>query len=286
MPYAVLLEVALQACGWTSAYVGSALHSPTDLHYRNLGGTATALRPVGPAAGTLTTAVTLTKVSKSAGMIIQNFEFAVRDATGRDVFRGDTYFGFVAAEALAGQVGIREAEPYQPTAAEEARGEQFDYPAGAPFPDPMLRMIDRVDLFVPDGGPHGLGFVRGVKDVVPGEWFFKAHFLGDPVWPGSLGLEAFLQLLAVVAARRWGADPGAVWESPAVGVPHTWIYRGQVVPNDSRVTVQAVVTRIDDDTRAVWADGLLLVDGRAIYRMTDFALRHTAERHAVLTGLR
>jgi 3-hydroxymyristoyl/3-hydroxydecanoyl-(acyl carrier protein) dehydratase len=118
-----------------------------------------------------------------------------------------------------------------------------------------------------------LGFVRGVKDVVPGEWFFQAHFHGDPVWPGSLGLEAFLQLLAVVAARRWGADPGTAWESPAVGVSHTWVYRGQVVPTDGRVTVQTVVTRIDDDTRAVWADGFLLVDGRAIYRMTDFALR-------------
>src|SRR5439155_4619965 len=115
MPFAVLLEVALQACGRTSAYIGSALHSPTDLHYRNLGGTATVLAPVRRDAGTLTTTVTLTRVSKSAGMIIQNFDFVVRDAAGRDLFRGDTYFGFFAAEALANQVGLREAQPYQPT---------------------------------------------------------------------------------------------------------------------------------------------------------------------------
>src|SRR5439155_10601574 len=97
MPYAVLLEVALQACGWTSAYVGSALHSPTDLHYRNLGGTATVLGEVAPDAGTLTTTVTLTRVSQSAGMIIQNFDFAVHDPAGGGLFRGDTYFGFFAA---------------------------------------------------------------------------------------------------------------------------------------------------------------------------------------------
>src|SRR5207249_11610535 len=187
MPYAVLLETALQACGWTSAYVGSALHSPTDLHYRNLGGTATVLGTVAPDAGILTTTVTLTRVSKSAGMIIQNFDFAVRDATGRDLFRGDTYFGFFAAEALAQQVGIREAEQYQPSAAEQARGERFTYPDGSPFPDATLRMIDRIDLFVPDGGSHGLGFIRGVKDIDPAEWFFQAHFHQDPVWPGSLG---------------------------------------------------------------------------------------------------
>jgi 3-hydroxymyristoyl/3-hydroxydecanoyl-(acyl carrier protein) dehydratase len=286
MPYAVLLEVALQACGWTSAYIGSALHSPTDLHYRNLGGTATLLGTVAPEGGTLTTTVALTRVSKSAGMIIQNFDFAVRDAAGRDVFRGDTYFGFFAAEALAEQVGIRDAEPYRPTMTEEARGERFTYPNAAPFPGATLRMIDRIDLFMPDGGPHGLGFVRGVKDVDPGEWFFKAHFHRDPVWPGSLGLEAFLQLLAVVAARRWGSGSGSVWQSPVVGGSHNWVYRGQVVPGDRRVTVEAVVTRIDSDTQTLWADGFLSVDDRIIYRMTDFAFRHTAERHAVLPSLR
>ena len=92
MPYAVLLEVALQTCGWTSAYVGSALHSPTDLHYRNLGGTATQLADVGPDAGTLRTTVKLTKVSKSAGMIIQHFDFDVAFANGRPAYRGKTYF--------------------------------------------------------------------------------------------------------------------------------------------------------------------------------------------------
>jgi len=285
MPYAVLLEVALQTCGWTSAYIGSALHSPTDLHYRNLGGTAVVLGIVTPDAGTLTTTVTMTRVSKSAGMIIQNFDFAVRDAVGRDVFRGDTYFGFFAAESLAQQVGIRDAEPYRPTASEAAGGERFAYLDGPPFPDATLRMIDRIDLFLPDGGPHRLGFVRGVKDVDSAEWFFKAHFHQDPVWPGSLGLEAFLQLLAVVASRRWEDDSQTVWQSPAVGGSHNWVYRGQVVPGDRRVTVEAVVTRIDPDTQTLWADGFLLVDGRVIYQMKDFAFRHTAERHAVLPSL-
>ena len=119
MPYTILLEAALQACGWVSAYVGSALHSEADLHYRNLGGRATAFHLVDPTAGTLTTRVTMTKVSKSAGMIIQHFDFAVRDAAGRDVFAGDTYFGFFTREALDQQVGLREAQPYQPEADEE-----------------------------------------------------------------------------------------------------------------------------------------------------------------------
>ena len=137
----------------------------------------------------------------------------------------------------------------------------------------MLHMIDRVDLWQPDGGPHGIGLVRGSKEIDPSEWFFKAHFFQDPVWPGSLGLEAFLQLFQFAAAHIWG-DP-QTWESPAIGVSHEWTYRGQVTPNDHRVTVQAEITRIDDAAHSLTADGWLLVDGRAIYQMKDFAFRHT-----------
>jgi len=53
-------------------------------------------------------------------------------------------------------------------------------------------MIDDVECLLSDGGPHNLGFIRGITHVDPNAWFFKAHFFQDPVWPGSLGLEAFL----------------------------------------------------------------------------------------------
>jgi 3-hydroxymyristoyl/3-hydroxydecanoyl-(acyl carrier protein) dehydratase len=139
----------------------------------------------------------------------------------------------------------------------------------------MLRMVTDVDLFVPDGGPHGLGLVRGSKAVDPNEWFFRAHFHGDPVWPGSLGLEAFLQLLQLAAARRWGVTPATRWQV-APGVEHAWVYRGQVAPGDARMAVQAEISRIDDDSRTIHADGWLLVDGRVIYRMNGFALRRLA----------
>ena len=50
-------------------------------------------------------------------------------------------------------------------------------------------MVTDVELFASDGGPQGLGFLRGTTPVNPEAWFFKAHFYQDPVWPGSLGLE-------------------------------------------------------------------------------------------------
>src|SRR5690606_6490390 len=54
MPYCVLVEIALQLCGWSSAYIGSALSADTQLHYRNLGGDMVQHASVGRDAGTLT----------------------------------------------------------------------------------------------------------------------------------------------------------------------------------------------------------------------------------------
>jgi acyl transferase domain-containing protein/3-hydroxymyristoyl/3-hydroxydecanoyl-(acyl carrier protein) dehydratase len=273
MPFAVLQEISLQACGWLAAYMGSALASDDGLAFRNLRGTAVAHAAVDAHLSTLSTRVAVTNVSQSAGMIIQHYDFETRSEAG-PVYSGETYFGFFRRDALADQVGIREAEPYRPTPEELSRAPRFDYPPIAPFPDNRLRMIDRIEAFIADGGPHGLGCIIGTTRVDPGAWFFKAHFHQDPVWPGSLGLESFLQLLKVWAIERWGHGAEAVvFESVGLGDTHRWLYRGQVVPTDQLVTTRAVVTAIDDERRWLKAEGYLEVDGRVIYQMNDFTLK-------------
>ncbi len=277
MPFAVLLEVALQPCGWLAAYLGSALSSATDLSFRNLGGKATQYLMVQPDIGTLSTVVKITNVSQSGDMIIQNFDYAIYSDLGM-VYKGDTYFGFFSHATLAEQVGIRGAAPYQANTEERASGRSCAYPTTAPMPADMMRMIDEISLQVPDGGPNGLGFIEGIAHVKKEAWFFKAHFHQDPVWPGSLGLESCLQLLKVFAVSRWqdALTTGEVaFESMARNQTHEWIYRGQILPVDDTVLVQAVITAIDDQTRTLKADGFLTVDGRIIYQMKDFALRIT-----------
>ena len=273
MPFAVLLEIPLQLCGWISSYIGSALTSEDDLAYRNLGGAGVLLADVTPDSGTLTSTATMTKVSRSGGMVIQHFDIETR-AGDVPVYRGTTYFGFFLRDALLNQVGIREATLYQPTAEELSRAKSLEYPASIPFPDDRLRMIDRVETLILDGGPHGLGYLEGIKRVDPSAWFFKAHFHQDPVVPGSLGLESLLQLLKVLAVERWGTDPGStVFEPIGLGDEHQWVYRGQVIPTDRVMTTQAVVTAVDDAGRWLKADGYVSVDGRVIYQMIDFTLR-------------
>ncbi len=48
MPFVILLEAALQPCGWLAAYLGAALTSPDDLCFRNLGGNGPLARPRRP----------------------------------------------------------------------------------------------------------------------------------------------------------------------------------------------------------------------------------------------
>jgi PfaB family protein len=274
MPFSVLLEAALQPCGWLAAYVGSALNSPTDISFRNLGGSAVQHRPVTPDSGTLTASATMTKVATSGGMIIQEYDFSVADRHGV-LYEGDTMFGFFAKDALANQVGIRDAAPYLPTAEEAGRGVSLPYPQERPFPEKKLRMIDRIELFVPDGGPAGLGYLKGTKQVDPDEWFFKAHFYQDPVTPGSLGLESFLQLVKYAAVKRWGWQEGDTLAAVALERKHRWLYRGQVVPTNAQVTVVAWITAVDDQQRVMVAAGFLSVDGRPIYQMNDFSISLT-----------
>jgi 3-hydroxymyristoyl/3-hydroxydecanoyl-(acyl carrier protein) dehydratase len=271
MPFSILLEIALQPCGWLAAYCGSALTSPDDLSFRNLGGKATQFLPVTAQTGTLTMTATMSNVSQSAGMIIQHYDMRITSRAGT-VYEGTTYFGFFAKAQLANQVGIREAKVQWPTDSDVARAIRGELPHDSPFPAPMMRMVDQIETFLPDGGSKGLGLVVGRIAVDPEFWFFKAHFFQDPVWPGSLGLESFLQLLKYVAWQRWGAAPVGGWQTLALNRPHSWSYRGQVIPTDKAVTVLLEVTFLDDDARRLRANGFLTVDGRVIYQMTDFTL--------------
>ena len=272
MPFSVLLEIGLQPCGWLAAYLGSALTSEIDLSFRNLDGKAVQHRAVTPTTGTLRIEVEITRIASSGGMIIQGYDFAVSDDEG-PVYSGSTVFGFFSAAALAEQVGVRGAVSWQPPAEQQGLNRQFDYPREAPFPDTMLRMVDTIDVFLADGGPAQLGYIRGSKIVDPDEWFFKAHFYQDPVCPGSLGLESFLQLLKVAALERWGGSEDSRFEALACGEEHRWNYRGQIIPTNKQVVIEAVITAVDDNRHILWADGLLEVDGKIIYQMHQFSLR-------------
>ena len=286
MPFCVLLEAALQPCGWLASYIGSALTTEDDLLFRNLDGTGTVFQEITPASGTLRTLVKVVEVSQSAGMIIETFE--VECFVGEaHVYTLRTVFGFFPKSAFDNQVGLpvsaeaRARIERKATATTDLAPEPPRYFGGAPrLPAAMLSMLDRITAFEPTGGLKGLGYGRAEKDVDPGEWSFKAHFFQDPVQPGSLGLEALIQLLQAWMIDAGDAEgiPGARFEPIATGRPMTWKYRGQVVPKNRLVTVEIDITERGTDERGRFAiaEGSLWVDGKRIYGAKNLGMRIVA----------
>ncbi len=287
MPYAVLLEAVLQPCGWLSSYVGSALTVDSELGFRNLDGEGRVLAELAGGAGTLRTEVELTAVSATAGMIIETF--VVNCWLGeRKVYELRTVFGFFPPAALAAQAGLP-ITPMHRELLERASNTAIDLDAApAAFfahptlrlAGPMLRMIDRIEGVWSQGGAAGLGQIRAVKDVDPGEWFFKAHFFQDPVQPGSLGLEAMLQALQALLLHQ---DAGAGMVSPrfetiALDHMHSWKYRGQVLPHHRQVHTTLEITARGRDARGeyAFADASLWVDGQRIYEASGLGVRVVA----------
>ena len=279
MPFSVLLEVALQPCGWLSLGTGLPLLSAEPLHFRNLDGALTALREVRPDTGTLTTCVRLVDVSRSGGMSLVFFEVETL-VSGEPVLRLTTSFGFFPGEALAQQIGL-------PPAGDE--GAWFARPAevslelpdlrarSSSLPRQRLALLDRITGFWPTAGRAGLGRLRAEKDVRASDWFFKAHFFQDPVQPGSLGLEALVELLKCHLVSTYGGKTpsGASFEALALGAPLRWKYRGQVAPANRVVTLELEVLESGRDTHGAraTADGWLWVDGLRIYAAQGLSAR-------------
>jgi 3-hydroxymyristoyl/3-hydroxydecanoyl-(acyl carrier protein) dehydratase len=233
----------------------------------------------------------MTKVSNAGDIIIENFEFQVR-CNDQLIYEGSTVFGFFTSDALADQKGVQfddsmriidgskiEEEfsgiilpneaPLTPADTSESSS-----PYRLAIPGKALRMIDRIEICQPHGGPYGLGYLRATKKIDPEEWFFKAHFYQDPVCPGSLGVESFLQLLKFEAIRRWGNLIHTHRFEHVAMVPHTWKYRGQITKQNRLVEVEAFIKHIKNEPEPeLRADGLLKVDGLAIYQMKDYGIR-------------
>ena len=279
MPFAVLLEAALQPCGWLASYVGSATTSDTDLLFRNLDGTGTLLAEILPTSGTLTTRVKINSVNRSAGMIIEGFDVTMF-MDGKPLYEMKTVFGFFPPAAFENQVGVGSEEPDRAWLAEpnaflvDLSTHPARYFDGAlRMPGDMLCMLDRVTGHWPTGGKAGLGKWRADKDVDPKEWFFKAHFYMDPVQPGSLGIEAMIQLLQFVMIHEgYGKDlTEPRFEPIAIGRELKWKYRGQVVPKNTLIQTEVEITKVEGDT--VTCDAHLWVDGKRIYSAWGLGMR-------------
>jgi 3-hydroxyacyl-[acyl-carrier protein] dehydratase/trans-2-decenoyl-[acyl-carrier protein] isomerase len=143
------------------------------------------------------------------------------------------------------------------------RGEMFG-PGNAQLPAPPMLMFDRITQITSDGGAYGKGFVEAELDINPDLWFFACHFIGDPVMPGCLGLDAMWQLVGFFLG--WSGAPG---RGRALGVGEVK-FTGQVTPKIEKLVYRIDLKRVIMRKLVMGVgDGVLLADGKPIYEAKD-----------------
>ena len=144
-----------------------------------------------------------------------------------------------------------------------ARGEMFG-PGNAQLPAPPMLMFDRITHISANGGRHRKGELIAELDIRDDLWFFDCHFIGDPVMPGCLGLDALWQMLGFFLG--WLGAPG---KGRALGLGELK-FSGQVLPTVKKVIYGIEIKRVMRSKLVLGvADGWLSADGNVIYRAGD-----------------
>jgi len=144
-----------------------------------------------------------------------------------------------------------------------ARGELFG-PGNAQLPYPPMLMFDRITRIEADAGAHGKGYIEAELDVRRDHWFFDCHFIGDPVMPGCLGLDAMWQLVGFFLG--WAGAPG---RGRALGVGAVK-FTGQVTPRVRKVVYRIDMKKVMRGKLVLGVgDGVLEADGKPIYEAKD-----------------
>ncbi|WP_432738264.1 bifunctional 3-hydroxydecanoyl-ACP dehydratase/trans-2-decenoyl-ACP isomerase [Haemophilus influenzae] len=129
------------------------------------------------------------------------------------------------------------------------RGELFGK-EGPQLPAPTMLMMDR--------------YIEAELDIKPELPFFGCHFIGDPVMPGCLGLDAMWQLVGFYLGWIGGKGKGR-----ALGVGEVK-FTGQILPTAKKVVYRIHMKRVINRKLVMgMADGEVEVDGRVIYTATD-----------------
>ncbi|WP_261859215.1 hotdog fold thioesterase [Photobacterium sanguinicancri] len=293
MPYSVLMEISLQPNGFISGYMGTTLGFPgEELFFRNLDGSGKMLRNVDLRGKTIVNDSRLLSTVMMGTNIVQSFSFEL-STDGIPFYQGTAVFGYFKGAALKDQLGLDNGKVTHPWHVENNRtpdvtidlldktSRYFNAPTSTSGEEQphyqlaggRLNFIDTVKI-TSDGGKEGLGYLYAERTIDPSDWFFQFHFHQDPVMPGSLGVEAIIELMQTYALNK---DLGAGFRSPKFGQIQSevkWKYRGQINPLNKQMSLDVHITAIKDEDgkRIIIGDANLSKDGLRIYEVKDIAI--------------
>jgi 3-hydroxyacyl-[acyl-carrier protein] dehydratase/trans-2-decenoyl-[acyl-carrier protein] isomerase len=129
---------------------------------------------------------------------------------------------------------------------------------------PPMLMFDRITRITENGGANGKGEVEAELDIKPDLWFFKCHFINDPVMPGCLGLDALWQMVGFFLGWMGGLGRGR-----ALGVGEVK-FTDMVLPSAKKVTYYVELKRVMMRKLVLGiADGIVKVDGKVAFEVKD-----------------
>lgn len=137
-------------------------------------------------------------------------------------------------------------------------------PGNPKLPVDNMLMLDRITHISTEGGDYGKGELIAELDIHPGLWFFDCHFIGDPVMPGCLGLDAMWQLVGFYLGWRGNSGKGRALGAGEIK------FTGQILPDTKLVTYKLNFKRLIERKLVMGiADGEVAVDGETIYTAKD-----------------
>lgn len=282
IPCALFMEIALQPCGFLSAYLDTyALIPNGEFYFRNLDG-AIQFQTAMPLAGqTIVTRARMISSVVSSGTVIQKFSFSL-SCKDQLLLEGESVFGYFPGNTMANQMGLDGGKQVAPwlRPSTETSNSWVNLPAlqtAAPdrprycLPAGRLNLLARAYL-EKQGGRYGKGYVYASRLNNPQDWYYPYHFYQDPVMPGSLGVEAMLQAMQIFAlTTEVGAGlPAPRFVTPISRAPISWRYRGQVTQQNNLFELEVHISDQQADSQgitllgeaSVWIDGLRIYDAR------------------------
>ena len=261
LPHVSIMELALQPCGFLSAYMGTIKgRESQDLYFRNLDGEGTLFSWPESPDKTITNRVRLLSSSSLEDVIIQKYAFELTWG-GKPLYKGTSSFGYFPLAMLENQAGLDAGKKLKiwqnenPTSGTWHKVQPLNAKTDQ-LKEASLPGLNEVWISL-SGGKYSEGYLYSRQSLRADAWFYKAHFYQDPVMPGSLGVETMTQVM-ITSISAWDLPNDLNWKIKPNGKT-SWKYRGQITPDIRILKLNCISTNITQtsDGWEISADGLL-----------------------------
>lgn len=122
------------------------------------------------------------------------------------------------------------------------------------LPTPYMGVLQEITINLNPSGKYNKGCADGKLFISQEDPYFWCHFLGDPVMPGSQGLDGFMQL-----AGCWAGATGKIFGRARALTGEFKFYK-QILPTSKVVHFHVDVQRFLPNKKLIYFDGYMALE--------------------------